>query len=38
MKDDKSDHILDIANEIIQGIEDYNLKMKEISKEIKKII
>jgi hypothetical protein len=38
MKDDKSEHILDIANEIIQGIETYNTKMNEISKEIKKII
>jgi len=38
MNDTKSDHILDIANKIIEIIETHNEKVKEISDEIKNII
>lgn len=38
MNDTKSDHILDLANKIIEVIETHNEKVKEISDEIKQII
>lgn len=38
MNDTKSDHILDIANKIIEIIETHNQKVSEISDEIKNII
>ena len=38
MKDQKSDHILDLANRIIDTIEYHNSEIKDISDEIKQII
>ena len=38
MRDQKSDHILDIANRIIDTIEYHNSEVKDISDEIKQII
>ena len=38
MNDTKSDHILEIANKIIEIIETHNEKVKEVSDEIKNII
>ena len=38
MKDTKSDHILDLANRIIEIIEYHNLEVSDISQEIKQII
>lgn len=38
MNDTKSDHILDMANKIIEIIETHNEKVQEISDEIKNII
>lgn len=38
MKDTKSDHILDLANRIIDVIEYHNSEVKDISDEIKQII
>ena len=38
MIDTKSDHILDLANRIIDIIEYHNLEVSDISKEIKQII
>lgn len=38
MRDQKSDHILDLANRIIDIIEYHNSEVKDISDEIKQII
>jgi len=38
MRDQKSDHILDLANRIIDIIEYHNLEVNDISQEIKQII
>ena len=38
MRDQKSDHILDLANRIIDTIEYHNSEVKDISDEIKQII
>lgn len=38
MEDTKSDHILDLANRIIDIIEYHNLEVSDISQEIKQII
>lgn len=38
MNDTKSNHILEIANKIIEIIETHNEKVKEVSDEIKNII
>ena len=38
MRDQKSDHILDLANRIIDTIEYHNSEIKDISDEIKQII
>jgi hypothetical protein len=38
MRDQKSDHILDLANRIIDIIEYHNVEVNDISQEIKQII